>query len=143
MFGQDGDSDVTGNDESEPVVFVVLESKQANPDCEPLWFSSAIIILFHTVLKVLKRYYDSLWRSFPQDPNIVRERCRTDLTPTKPLPLDHEVGLDFQVRNKSILDHLITTFVLSNGTCSPFSFCMVLNTIIGKNDITRNLERGR
>jgi len=97
------------------------------------------------VLKVLEKYYDPIWRSFPQDPHVIHERCTIGSKFSKPLPPDHQAGLDYRVRNKLILNQLITKFVLSRGTCPPSALCIVLNQIIGNsnNDLTRNLEKGK
>ncbi|XP_065910070.1 uncharacterized protein [Dysidea avara] len=110
--------ETTRHQDDEPMVFTILEANQAKPE----------------LVVVLRRYYDLLLSSFPQDPGITEQRLHINSSLAPP---SHP---DSQSSNQLILDHYITMLALSSEKCTPSSFCMTMSIIIGNTDITDNLE---
>ncbi|XP_065910083.1 uncharacterized protein [Dysidea avara] len=132
MYGKTGVDHVTSSgkpastsstDLFTPAVFTVLESR-AKPE----------------LLAVLRKYYDSLLNSFPQDPRVTHQRIHTSSIPISPSPPHQSTEVNPLAVNRAILDNFIIMVALSPEENASSVFCMVMSIIIGNTDITRNLE---
>lgn len=85
---------------------------------------------------MLRKYYDLLLSSFPQDPGVAEQRLHINSSLAPPNCQDS------QLSNQLILDHYITMLALSSEQCSPSLFCKMMSVIIGNTDITAKLENG-
>jgi len=86
---------------------------------------------------VLRKYYDILLNSFPEDLSVTRQRLYVNLNPAP--PCSHP---DAQMTNQMVLDHYITMLALSSEQCIPSLFCMTMSIITGNTDIMASLEIG-
>ena len=85
---------------------------------------------------MLRKYYNLLLNSFPQDPSVTEQRLHINSNLALP---NHP---DSQFSNQLILDHYITMLALSSEQCTPSLFCKMMSVIIGNTDITAKLENG-
>jgi len=98
-----------------------------------------------TVLAVLRKYYNSLLGSFPQDPYVTQQRIHTSSIPVSsvsPSLPNQSTKVDPLSVNQAILDHFIIMMAVSLEENAPSVFCLAMSIIIGNMDITRNLEMG-
>jgi len=122
----------------DPMVFTILEANKVKPECKHFEFSQNAlhICCIFVVVAVLRKYYDLLLSSFPQDPHVTEERLHVHSRLAPPSCPDS------QLSNQLILDRYITMLTLSSEQCTPSLFCKMMTIIIGNTDITTKLENG-
>jgi len=94
--------------------------------------------------KLLKKYYDVLWKSFPADIDATIKKIDVFHQTNNTYPYNYfKIAPDISSANQRILDTFIIVWYKSDNVKGLITFLSIISTIIGDSVAMRNFQKGK